>query len=112
MTTLQIIYSISTSIAILASLPQIRQLLVTKRSEELNITTWSLWLCTQFVTLSYMVSIRDHLLIAVSTIWLVFYVIMISLILYYRRNPGGVITKAFRASRPLPDEVVMAEEQR
>ena len=93
MTALQIIYTISTCIALLASFPQIRQLMVSKRSDELSITPWVLWLCTQFVSLAYVMSIRDTLLITFASIWLVFYVIMISLILYYRRNTGVELVK-------------------
>lgn len=90
MTALQIIYTISTCIALLASFPQIQQLLTTKRSDELSMTTWALWFCTQFVTLAYVSSIGDMLLVAFASVWLVFYVVMISLIYYYRRHPAPV----------------------
>lgn len=110
MSPIEILYTCSTSIAVLASFPQIRQLLVTKSSDELNIATWSLWLCTQFVSLLYAISLQIHLLLIVNCIWIAFYAIMLSLILYYRRYPGGTITpqlKAFfnyRVRTPQPEQ--------
>ena len=91
MTALQIIYTISTCIALLASFPQILQLITSKRSDELSVTTWLLWLCTQFVSLAYVVSIKDILLITFASVWLLFYAVMIGLILYYRRKPELVV---------------------
>lgn len=85
----EILYTCSTTVAVIASVPQVRQLIISKRSDELSVPTWSLWLATQVVSLTYMISIRERLLIIVSSIWLVFYVIMMALIMYYRRNPGG-----------------------
>ena len=110
MSPIEILYTCSTSIAVLASIPQVRQLFVTKSSGELNIVTWSLWLCTQFISLAYAISLQVHLLIIVNCIWIGFYAIMLSLILYYRRYPGGTITpqlKAFfnyRVSSPQPEQ--------
>jgi uncharacterized protein with PQ loop repeat len=88
MNSLQIIYIISTLIAIIASIPQIRQLYRTKRSDELSIPTWTIWLVTQFVTLAYISTVQDPILTAVASTWVLFYVVMISLIMYYRRHPG------------------------
>ena len=90
MNPIEILYTCSTSIAVLASIPQVRQLLITKSSDELNIATWALWLGTQFISLTYAISLQVHLLIVVNCIWIMFYAIMLTLILYYRRNPGRV----------------------
>ena len=86
------LYACSTTIAVLASFPQIRQLLITKRSEELNLATWSLWLCTQFISFTYATSIQNHLLMVVNVVWITFYAVMLALIAYYRKYPGGAIT--------------------
>lgn len=99
MQAIEILYTCSTSIAILASIPQVRQLLVTKSSEELNVATWALWLCTQFISLTYAVSLQIRLWIIVNCVWIVFYAIMLSLILYYRNYPGGIVTKVLRRAR-------------
>lgn len=94
MNPIEVLYTCSASVAVLASIPQVRQLLVTKSSDELNIATWSLWLGTQFISLTYAISLQVHLLIIVNCIWITFYTVMLTLILYYRRNPGKVIDNA------------------
>lgn len=81
---IEIIYITSTLVALSASVPQIIQLLRTKASDELSISTWTLWLGTQFITVLYMISTGNKLLIAVSCSWAVFYVVMLGLILKYR----------------------------
>jgi uncharacterized protein with PQ loop repeat len=89
MITIEIAYSCSTIIALLASASQVKQLLISKRSDELSPATWSVWSCTQFVSLLYALSLEQAVLIIANCIWITFYIVMISLIYYYRRNPGG-----------------------
>jgi hypothetical protein len=87
------LYACSTTIAVLASFPQIRQLLLAKRSDELNLATWTLWLGTQFVSLTYALSIHNRLLTIINAVWITFYAVMLGLITYYRRNPGGEVDR-------------------
>lgn len=82
---IEILYSLSSSIAILASMPQVMQLLRTKASDELSFSTWSFWLGTQVVNLAYMTALGNHLLMFFSAAWLTFYVVMMVLIVRYRR---------------------------
>lgn len=98
-------YITSSVIAILMSLPQVRQLLVEKSSEELNIGTWATWLCSQFVVLLYVASKGEKVMIATNIVWCTFYIIMITLILYYRRHPGGIKVSR-RAELSLEDAIV------
>jgi uncharacterized protein with PQ loop repeat len=80
---------ISTTAALVASVPQVHQLLITKRSDELNITTWTVWLISQIVFLVYAATtFARPVLLAANVIWLGFYTVMICLIVYYRRNPA------------------------
>lgn len=101
MTPFEILYASSTTIAVLASFSQIRQLLIAKRSDELSVATWALWLGTQFVSLVYAASISNHLLMGINSVWVTFYAIMVCLILYYRRSN----------SRPLALEPVEVDDE-
>jgi hypothetical protein len=85
MTIFEIHYIIAAAIALTVCIPQIRQLLATKRSDEFSLRTWATWTVTQTVTLSYVASIGDVLLVCVSIAWVSFYAIMSLLILRYRR---------------------------
>lgn len=100
---IEIIYILSTLTAVVASLPQILQLLRTKASDELSISTWSLWLATQVITLSYMISTHNKLLIVVSSVWLVFYVVMLGLIFRYRQPSSRQIPE-YATSSDTSDE--------
>ena len=84
MTIIELLYICSTTIAVLASIPQISQLLITRRSDELSLTTWVLWLCTQFVSLTYAISIANILLACVNVTWIIFYITMVALIVRFR----------------------------
>ena len=81
----EILYMISTSVSLLSSIPQARQLVVTKRSDELSLTTWIVWLGTQLVSFMYAISIAQTALIFANIGWITFYAVMVGLILYYRR---------------------------
>ena len=84
---IELLYILSSTVAIASSAPQILQLLRTKKSEELSRATWSMWLTTQFFNLAYMTHLGNPLLIAFSPAWLSFYVIIMTLIIRYRRTP-------------------------
>jgi hypothetical protein len=71
--------------------PQIRQLIITKRSDELNIGTWTMWLVSQLIFSLYVASKNDKVLMVMSVIWLAFYIVMAALVLYYRWRPGGTV---------------------
>ena len=91
MSFIEIIYLITSTCSLLMGLPQIRQLILTKRSDELNIGTWTMWLFSQLIFLLYVASKNDRILIIMQVIWLLFYVVMASLVLYYRWRPGGEV---------------------
>lgn len=82
---IEIAYIIAAIVAISAGVPQLRQLLIAKASDELSLPTWIVWLSTQTVTLVYVVSIGSTLMAYVSLAWVLFYAAMVSLIIYYRR---------------------------
>lgn len=100
-------YITSSVVAILMSLPQVRQLLVEKASDELNIGTWATWLLSQFVVLLYVSSKGEKVMIATNIVWCTFYLAMIVLILYYRRYPGGM--KVTRRPELLLEDTVTSD---
>jgi len=82
---IQIAYIIASFIAVAATIPQVKQLLATKESDELNLTSWSTWTAYQVVATIYGISISAWLYVVVSTAWIIFYVTMLTLIVRYRR---------------------------
>jgi len=82
---IEIIYIAAAIVALSAGAPQLRQLLITKASDELSLSTWCVWLVTQLVTLVYVSSIGNTLMVIVNTAWVSFYAAMVALILHYRR---------------------------
>lgn len=93
MLSIEIIYITAALIAIAACIPQIRQLVVSKASDELSLATWVLWLATQFVTLLYVISIGNKLMMAVNIAWVTFYGIMVGLIIRYRYFGRTVLSR-------------------
>lgn len=83
----EIIYIITALVALSACLPQIKKLLVAKRSDEFSLQTWSIWTMTQLATLVYVMSLGEVLMILVNLSWVSFYAFMVVLIVRYRR-PG------------------------
>ncbi|MFZ1361292.1 MAG: hypothetical protein WAS27_04695 [Candidatus Saccharimonadales bacterium] len=84
---IELLYSIAGSVAIIAGSTQVRALIKTGRSEELSITTWVLWCGTQAISLLYMITIHQPLLILFNALWVTLYGLMVGLILYYRKYP-------------------------
>ncbi len=96
---LAIAYSIACFVQLAAGLPQLIEIIRKKSSDEMNLVTWGGWLGSQFICLLYIISHKNPVLIAVSSSWVLYYSMMLSAIIYYRRNPGGVITKTVRRSQ-------------
>lgn len=92
MYTIEIIYIVAALIAVGAGFPQLKQLLYTKASDEFSLSTWVVWSFTQMVTLLYVTSIGNVLMIAVNIIWVAFYALMAILIVYYRQNRSVMAT--------------------
>jgi hypothetical protein len=89
MTTIEVVYLISSSSSLVMGLAQVRQIILTKRSDELNIGTWVMWLISQGIFLTYVSTRPDPVLITMQWIWLLFYIAMVVLVVYYRLRPGG-----------------------
>ena len=88
MTALDLLYLITSLASLGASIPQVKQLFKEKRSDELSLSTWSMWFLCQITFLVYVSSRGETLMLVTNTIWLVFYAAMLWMIVYYRRHPG------------------------
>lgn len=82
---LEIIYTLTALVALGACLPQIKQLLTAKRSDEFSLHTWSIWTVTQLATLIYVIGLGEALMMYVNLAWVSFYAFMVVLIVRYRR---------------------------
>ena len=90
---LEFLYVTAVIISISASLPQLKQLIAAKASDEFSVMTWLVWFCTQLVTLAYVISIENMLMIGANILWAGFYAAMLYLILHYRRTRKVVVVE-------------------
>ena len=81
---IELAYFASTAVGIIATIPQIRQLIILKRSDELSVSTWITWVVCQFVSLIYAISIAAVAYIIVCLAWISLYLLMVGLIIRYR----------------------------
>lgn len=91
--TIQLLYICSTGIAIMATIPQLKKLIIIKSSREFSLGSYAMWSCTQATALLYMISIGNVLLIATTSIWTLYQLTMVGLIIHYRR-PQLVVAEA------------------
>lgn len=84
MTYIAILYMLAAGFSVIASIPQVVTLYRVKCSDEFQLSTWIVWLFTQVVSLAYMISLGNGLLIATNTLWVAFYLLMVVLIVAYR----------------------------
>lgn len=90
---IKILYCMAAVIALGACIPQVACLLRSKQADSFSVSSWVAWTVTQFVTLVYVVSIRNTMMTLVSVAWVSFYIVMIVLILHYKKQtflPAGV----------------------
>lgn len=104
MITIEFAYLIASSIAIMAMLPQVKQLLVTRQSEEFNVFSWSSWTFSQFVALMYGISLGAVPYIVINSIWLAYYLVMIGVIIYFRKPQKSAALTEFNYLQPQFDD--------
>jgi uncharacterized protein with PQ loop repeat len=81
---------IGTAAAVLAGLPQLRKLFLSKQADEFSMSTWLIWMFSQITALGYAISMRDVLYACVSGFWILFYGVMVTLIFKYRNSTPPV----------------------
>lgn len=83
MNPIQILFIMSSLVAVSAGIPQMVKLIKTKNSDGFNISTWTMWIGTQGVSTLYSFSIGDPLLMTINMCWITFYATMSTLIIRY-----------------------------
>lgn len=83
---IEIIYLVSSVASVLAMVPQVKRLILTKQSDELSLGTWATWGCCQLVSLLYAISLNVRAYIIVNVAWISFYSLMVFLIVKYRKK--------------------------
>ncbi len=81
---IEYLYTAGVIVSILATVPQLKQVVTTKASDEFSLSTWIVWLSAQAMTLVYVISINNALMITANTLWVAFYAAMVYLIIHYR----------------------------
>lgn len=81
---IHLLYMLAATASVCAGAPQLRKLVLTKRSAGFSLPTWMVWLATQVISLAYALSVHDRLYAVVSSIWVAFYAVMVVLIVRYR----------------------------
>ena len=90
---IEITYLILSALSVVAMVPQIRQLLITKQSDELSLATWFIWGTYQTTALIYSITLHAIPWLITNLTWVSFYVVMLTLIVKYRKNPANVTTQ-------------------
>lgn len=98
-------YLISASIGVLAMIPQIKQLVATKQSDELSLTTWVTWGCCQVMSFMYAISIHATAYVIVNIAWISFYITMVTLIIRYRKRRSLIATILYWLRRGREEDV-------
>lgn len=80
------LYFLSSTIGIIAMIPQLRRLIITKQSDGLSLTTWGTWACCQIVSFLYALSVGAYAYALVCVVWIAFYWTMSVLIIRYRKR--------------------------
>lgn len=96
---IEFIYIAASFASICAMAPQVKRVLMTKRTDELSLTSWTTWAITQAGTTAYAASINALLFIIISSTWLFYYASMVALIVHYRR-------RSTRRAEPQPAEAI------
>ncbi len=79
-----LIYMLAATAAVCAGAPQLRKLVLTRQADGFSLPTWVIWLVAQVVSLVYAIAVNDRLYAVVSSIWVAFYAVMVTLIIKYR----------------------------
>ena len=101
---MQTIYLISASIGILAMILQVRKLVVVKQSDGFSLTTWAVLVCCQIVSYLYASSIGAVAYMYVNAASIALYLVMVFLIIKYRKRRGLIETLLYWKQRGREEE--------
>lgn len=105
MNSIQTIYLLTSFLTVLATIPQLKQLVFTKQSDQFNLITWLMLGGNQLMSFAYAISINATAYVIVNVAWIMFYVVMLFLIVKYRKRRSLFSTIAYwyqrgRKSKP------------
>jgi uncharacterized protein with PQ loop repeat len=92
---IQTIYLFTSFLTVLATIPQLKQLIHTKQSDQFNLMTWLMFGGNQLMSFAYAISINATAYIIVTMAWISFYIIMLFLIIKYRKRRNLFATLAY-----------------
>ena len=99
---IEFIYITASLASVCAMAPQVKQVLITKRTDELSLTSWVIWAVAQAGTTIYALSVNAPPFIVISSVWALYYAAMVTLILHYRRTGPALLTVAIPATTGEP----------
>lgn len=86
MRAIELLYMLAATLSLVACVPQLRQLKLSKCSDEFSLMSWGTWTGAQMMSLMYVISIGNVLMVLVNIAWVSFYAYMTYLIVRYRRS--------------------------
>ena len=89
MRAIELLYMLAASFSLAACVPQLKQLFLTKCSDEFSVISWGTWTGAQFMSLIYVTSLGNVLMMLVNVAWVSFYAFMTYLIIRYRRTASA-----------------------
>jgi hypothetical protein len=98
---IEITYLALSVASVIAMVTQVKRLLITKQSDELSLATWVMWATYQASALVYSISLHAVAWLATNIAWVSFYVIMLALIIKYRKKAATVTVQASNESSAL-----------
>lgn len=72
--------------SVLAAIPQLIRLIKLKHAHEFSLFSWIIWLVYQLVSVAYSADIKAYAYVAINSLWVVFYLVMVILIFRYRQQ--------------------------
>lgn len=96
------IYLATSLCSVATALPQVRQILVMKNSDEFNLLSWLAWSIAQITALVYSITIHSLPYVVVNLGWITFYLVMTVLIVKYRHpKVSELASESITIDKPL-----------
>lgn len=90
---IEVLYTITGFVTIVAGCSQAYQLVKVGRSDELSVSTWTMWLVGQVVTFLYAMTLKEWAFLLISGSWVLLHIVIVGLIFYYRYYPRPVLVQ-------------------
>lgn len=94
MFSIETIYLLGSMAAVAAMAPQVKTLLTTRSSAELSLLSWCIWSGSQIIAFAYSISLGALPFIVISGVWVVYYLLIVTLIIRFRKSAKKVAEPA------------------